>query len=263
MLSNSEKEEMFQRLINIELKVNALGRTSVDGASGGSLDYAGHPDQAFGHTTFSQFGEDLIVANVFMLAGIVTPTYLDVGAHHPLHVSNTALLHSRGSRGVNIEANPDLIAAFQELRPDDTTVNVGAGPIGGQLNFYRIDAFSGRNTFDKEVAEAFVREHPQFKISDTLRIDVLPLDDIVRTYCSGAYPDFLSIDVEGLDFDVLKTANFSSSKPKLICVEAISGADEDASLKLRNLLEDRGYELYTRTLGNLIMIEEKLAARIS
>src|SRR5215831_18702667 len=97
--------------------------------------YTGHPDQAFGHTTYSQCGEDLLVANIFTLIGIPTPSYLDVGAHHPLHVSNTALLYARGSRGINVEANPELIPAFHTLRPGDVTVNVGVGPQRGRLNF--------------------------------------------------------------------------------------------------------------------------------
>jgi FkbM family methyltransferase len=257
MLTSTEKAEMFQRLINIELKINAL--QGADDPAGGPCNYTGHPDQAFGHTTFSQFGEDVIIANLFALLAVVRPTYLDIGAHHPLHVSNTALMHLRGSRGVNVEANPDLISPFHEFRSNDVTVNVGVGAKAGRLNFYRIDAFSGRNTFDKDVAEAFVREHPEFKIADTLQVDVLPLNDIVRIYCNGTYPDFLSIDVEGLDYDVLRSADFSSSRPKVICVEAVSGADKDASPRLKHLLEERGYELYTRTLGNLILLDRDFA----
>lgn len=261
MLNDKEKAELLQRLINIELKVNAIAGYRPP-STGGSHSYAGHPDQAFGPTTFSQFGEDLIVANIFSLLGVSTPSYLDVGAHHPLHVSNTALLYSRGSRGINVEANPDLIDSFRELRPEDITLNIGVGPISGRLEFYRIDAFSGRNTFNKKVAEAFVLEHPQFAISDILQVDVLPLDEIVRIHNKGIYPQFLSIDVEGLDFEVLRAANFALSKPIVICVEAISGADSDDSLRLLNLLRKRDYELYTRTIGNLILVDAAHAQQL-
>lgn len=58
--------------------------------------FAGSPDQGFGHITYSQFGEDLVVANIFALLGVKRPTYLDVGANHPLKGSNTALLYARG-----------------------------------------------------------------------------------------------------------------------------------------------------------------------
>lgn len=260
MLSDAEKQELFQRLVNIELKINALAAQSPTASS--ARNWTGHLDQAFGHLTFAQFGEDLIVANIFSLLGIFKPSYVDIGAHHPLNVSNTALLHIRGSQGINVEANPDLIPAFHEFRPNDITVNVGVGSKAGRLNFYRIDAYSGRNTFNRDAAEAFTREHPQFKISDVLEIEVLSLDDIIKQYSDGVYPDFLTIDVEGLDYDVLEAANFSSSKPKVICVEAVSGADSDDSGRLLRLLNNRGYELYTRTLGNLILVDRNFGEHL-
>ena len=75
----------------------------------GPWGFAGHPDQAFGPLTYAQFGEDLILANAFALRGIEKPSFLDIGAHHPVHCSNTALLYARGARGVCVEANPNLI----------------------------------------------------------------------------------------------------------------------------------------------------------
>lgn len=246
-MANDKQEEMLQRLINIELKVNALSHETPG--------FTGHADQAYGHLTYAQFGEDLIIANIFTMLGIQAPSYIDVGAHHPLNVSNTALLHARGSKGINVEANPDLIPAFQKYRPGDITLNVGVGRQAGRLKFYRIDAYSGRNTFSKEVAEAFTREHPQFRVNDVLDIDILPLNDIIQRHAGGVFPDFLTIDVEGLDYDVLDAADFSRSRPKVICVEAVSGADSDDSSRLLNLLKSKGYEAYTRTLGNLIMVD--------
>jgi FkbM family methyltransferase len=262
MLNQREKDELFARLINIEHKINSLCDGGLRASHREHAAYSGHPDQAFGHMTYSQFGEDLLIANIFALLDIPAPSYLDVGAHHPLHVSNTALLYARGSRGINVEANPDLISAFRELRPDDITLNVGVGAKLGRLDFYRIDSLSGRNTFNKEVADAFVREHPNFKVSDIIQVDVLPLDEIVRKHANGVYPDFLTIDIEGLDYEVLSAADFSHTKPKAICVEAVSGADRDDSSRLHGLLAERGYRLCARTWGNLIMIDDAYAAKL-
>ncbi len=89
------------------------------------MTYEGHPDQAFGHISYSQHGEDLFLLNIFRLIGIETPSYLDLGAHHPWHISNTALMYHRGSRGVNVEANPILFEAFLTERPLDKNVNMG------------------------------------------------------------------------------------------------------------------------------------------
>src|SRR5262249_38551597 len=138
--------ELRQRLANIEAKVDAAG----------PADFAGHPDQRYGHLTYSQHGEDLVFVALFEQIGVDRPSYLDIGAHHPVNCSNTALLHRRGSRGVNIDANPDVMDAFRRERPQDANINVGVAGTSGSMTFYRIDAFSGRNTFSKEAAEKFV-----------------------------------------------------------------------------------------------------------
>jgi len=66
--------------------------------------------------SYSQCGEDLIVNYVFGALNIKKPSYIDVGAYHPQHLSNTALLYERGSRGVNIEPDPKLFRYFLRRR---------------------------------------------------------------------------------------------------------------------------------------------------
>lgn len=90
-----------------------------------------HRNQKFGRTTYAQHGEDLMICNLFSIIGVDRPGYLDLGAHHPYVISNTALLYERGSRGVNVEANPVLLDAFREARPEDVSVNLGVGPERG------------------------------------------------------------------------------------------------------------------------------------
>ncbi len=215
--------------------------------------YQGHPDQPFGAVSYAQFGEDLILCNLFAALGIARPSYLDVGAHHPLNCSNTALLYSRGARGVCVEPNPMLIPAFREMRPEDVTLNIGCGVEEGALEFYMIDQGSGRNTFDKATAEAFVRAHPEFCIREVRKIPVLPLDEIVRRHFGDGWPDLLSIDAEGMDLPILRASVLNAAiGPRVICVEAVSGDGADESGSLRALLVARGYVGVARTLGNLI-----------
>ena len=220
----------------------------------GPWGFAGHPDQAFGPLTYAQFGEDLILANIFALRGIEKPSFLDIGAHHPVNCSNTALLYARGARGICVEANPNLIQAFQRLRPEDSIINIGCGTAEGKLDFYMIDQASGRNTFDRATAEAFVAAHPEFRIRETRAIPVLTLDQIVATYCEGIWPDLLSLDIEGLDYAVLQAAHFDGVRgPKVICVETVSGADHRQDAAIETLLTDRGYRVLGRTVANVIM----------
>jgi len=218
--------------------------------------FNGHPDQGFGHITYSQYGEDLIVANIFQLLGVERPSYLDVGAHHPINISNTAYFYLRGSRGINVEANPNCIPAFRQLRPEDVTVNVGVGSSTGIAEFYYIDDWSGRNTFSREAAEEFVRAHPQFKISKIEKIPIVTLNDIVDEYAHGRWPDFLTLDIEGSDVDALRVANFGEAGPAVICAEAVSGNARDSAGSLLELLRGRGYRAFCRTVSNVIFVRD-------
>lgn len=212
-------------------------------------DFAGHRDQRWGHISYAQHGDDFMILNLFEMIGKDKPSYLDLGAHHPLFISNTALLYERGSRGVNIEANPNLIAEFKRLRPHDVTVNVGVGPHEGKLPFYVYDFTSGRNTFSKAEVE---RNADKMTVQYTVDIEVKTLTQIVKEYCGGVMPDLLSVDLEGLDYDVLASYDFKKSAPKVICVETRANEIQ----KMRDLLDLRGFVLYCRMGENLFFVHE-------
>jgi FkbM family methyltransferase len=225
--------------------------------------FRGHPDQAFGAVTYAQFGEDLLLLNLFSLLGVKKPRFIDVGAHHPVNISNTALLYLRGARGVNIEPNPNLVPAFARLRPEDVTLNIGVGPTEGVLDFYMIDESSGRNTFDRATAEQFVAAWPEFSIREVRQIPVRTLDGIVREQFGGRYPELVTIDAEGLDYAILEAAHFTPEGPIVICTEAVSGADQDASGPLTALLRQRGYRPFVRTVGNVLFVRAAEAERLA
>lgn len=252
--------ELRARLINIEEKADGALRR-LDGFASTRQGFGGSPDQPFGCTTYAQFGEDLIILNLFHMLGVADPSYLDVGAHHPFHISNTALLHIRGSRGINVEANPTLIEAFRQHRSEDINLNVGVGPERGAFDFYFIDEWSGRNTFSRQEAEDFVRQHPRHRIRRVQPIAVVTLDDIVAEHAAGQFPDLLSVDVEGMDFDVLRSASLSEDRPTVICVEAEWDASDRAA-RLGGLLRDRGYALCARTVANMIFMRAAAAATL-
>ncbi|HMK88495.1 MAG TPA: FkbM family methyltransferase [Methylocystis sp.] len=225
--------------------------------------WSGHGDQAFGHVTYAQFGEDLIFANIFSHLKIASPSYLDFGAHHPLNCSNTALLYRSGARGVNVEANPDLIGAFHEMRPDDVNLNVGVAVKAGRMPFYRIDNWSGRNSFNLSTIEAFLNENRQFEMTDVVMVDVKTASEIVREHFSAQRPlNLLCIDVEGLDFDILASFPFDEFRPEVVCVEAVSGAGADNSEAMSRLMSERGYAPCLRTIGNVVYVEREALKRL-
>lgn len=244
--------EVRLRLIHIEQKLDKL----VLKGSASAATYAGSADQEFGFFTYSQHGEDLIIANVFKHIGVDRPSYLDIGAHHPLNISNTALFYQRGCRGVNVEANSNLIRAFTDLRPGDINLNVGVGVKPGSMTFYMIDDFSGRNTFDRGAAEAFVAAYPQHQITRAVEVPIITINQIVDEHCGGIFPDFLSIDVEGLDYDILESVDFNRGRPKVICAEVTSALGEKGG-DIAQILKGKGYFVCFRTTGNSIFIDRE------
>jgi FkbM family methyltransferase len=221
-------------------------------------DLIGQGGQAWGGVSYAQHGEDLIFLNIFDRIGVQNPSYLDIGAHHPVNISNTALLYNSGSRGVNVEANPDLFQNFVNDRSEDMNLNIGVTAQGGmRLPFYRVDNTSGRNSFDRGVVEDFVRENPQFKIQSVIEVPTTTINNIVEENCNGIYPDILSIDVEGLDLDILRSANFAKSKPTLICIETGSQREN-----INSLLAKFDYNPYFLTVSNMIYLQIEVIKRL-
>lgn len=217
-----------------------------------------HPDQHYGCHTYSQHGEDLVVLNLFTLAGIDKPGYLDLGAHHPHTISNTRLLYERGSRGVNVEANPALLRAFQVYRPDDLTLNVGVVPKGSRIDTLMMyDSTSGRNTMSEQEAARVLSKREMGPIKDRLKVPTMTIDEIVKACPGGVFPPFLSIDLEGLDYDVLNTADFSQSFPLVICAEV---RRDDTSVA--QLLVERDYIIHSRMGENVIFIDRSIESKV-
>jgi len=73
--------------------------------------------------SFSQFGEDLVLASLFHRNNISQGSFVDVGAFHPIKLSNTYFFYRQGWRGVNVEPNPEGFRLFLDMRPADINLN--------------------------------------------------------------------------------------------------------------------------------------------
>ncbi len=201
--------------------------------------YIGHIDQRYGPSTYSQHGEDLLIVNLLSNMGIEQPCYIDIGAHHPTRISNTALLYSRGSKGVNVEPNRHLIHAFEQMRPRDTMINAAVAPRSGNIEFFMFDDWSGRNTCDAGTAMAFVEESGR-QLQTSERVEAITLNYLLNTFPC----DFLNIDVEGLDYKIIQATTFTPGRsPTVICVEAQT---TNAFVALEKLLDSKGYRVLIR-----------------
>ena len=207
--------------------------------------------------SFSQCGEDLIVSYIFNLRGILKPTYLDIGANDPFYLSNTALFYLNGCRGINIEANPALIEKFENLRTKDINLNIGIADMESALDFYVIDDPT-LSSFSEEECRKFIATGKYHHIN-TLKIKVTTIQKILDEFNNGVFPDFLTLDAEGLDFEILETIDYINSAPKVICVEAADYSPIGAGKRRTELIDflvSKGYYEYANTNLNAIMVKK-------
>ncbi len=207
--------------------------------------------------SYSQCGEDLIVQYIFSLRGITKPSYLDIGANHPFFISNTALLYEQGCRGINIEANPQLIESFTVYRPDDINLNIGISNKDEELDFY-IMADNTLSTFSKNECDTMVSNGKT--LAEIKKIKLTNLESILENHFNNKFPDFMSIDAEGMDLQILQSINFEKSSPKIICVEAAEYSAVGAGTRrseLINFLIGKGYYEYANTNLNAIMVKRE------
>ena len=206
--------------------------------------------------SFAQSGEDLIVWFLFDQMDIRRPTYLDIGAHHPELLSNTALFYLLGSRGINIEPNPSLFLEFAKRRPKDVNLNLGLAETPGSMTFYRMHDPS-LSTFSQVEAERIQFEEG-IKIKDTLKIQVENINSILESY--NFCPDFVSIDTEGMDLVILKSLDFRKCRPLVICVETVSFSTTRGQGKknaeILQFLALQGYGVYSDTYINTIFVDK-------
>jgi FkbM family methyltransferase len=209
----------------------------------------------FKNISYSQSGEDLIVKYIFDSIGIKTPSFIDVGAHHPYYLSNTALFYENGCRGINIEPDPKLFINFNKDRKLDINLNIGISDKKGELDFYIISSPT-LNTFSKVVAENYVHEG-SYVINKIQKIKVETIRNLINKYSRGKFPEFLSLDAEGVDEIIIKSIEFNNNYPIVICIETLSFSTTGRGIKnisLINYITSEGYLVYADTNINTIFV---------
>ncbi len=212
-----------------------------------------------GRKSYSQCGEDLIARFVFDSLRIPAPSYLDIGAHHPYRLNNTYIFYQAGGHGVNIEPDPELLAGFVDTRPRDVNLNIGIGESEGMLEFF-VMSVSTLNTFSAEEALA-LEQGGKVRIDQVRKVQVRSVNTVLAEQFRRSAPDFVSIDVEGGDLQILRSFDFSRWRPKVFCVETITYSDRRHGRKIpeiAELLQDQGYFPFADTYINTIFVDRQV-----
>jgi len=201
-------------------------------------------DIRFMNISFSQFGEDFIVYTFLKDMEREKGIYIDVGAHHPFEYSNTCLLYHKGWRGINIDLFEEKINRFHTYRPDDINVVAAISNKQEIVNrlHYSVSVMNRIAPLSDTNEQSLWGESPlEKKEMETTTLTHI-LDGI---YTKPPKIDFLTIDCEGQDFEVLQGLDLTIYKPEIIAVETTY--DNCAQAAFSSYLEHYGYQLYGMT----------------
>ena len=195
-------------------------------------------------TQYSQWGEDQFINQFFKdkIDGI----YLDIGCFHPVMYSNTWLLHRKGWRGINIDINPTSIDLFNILRPKDTNLCTTINEIKETFEIYYDDPFSPVNTLDKQFYENL--ENKNNKNTKKLFVESKSMQEILNISKIDKSIDFINLDVEGMDYKILKNINLNQLKPKLVSIEThnVDGLKSKDCESIVKLMKESSFSIYKR-----------------
>lgn len=172
--------------------------------------------------TYAQNKEDQIID---ILTGFKDKGfYIDIGANNPHKISVTKKFYERGWSGINIEPNSDNYLLFLKDRPRDINLNIGLASQEGELDYYYkpnaslID--STGFTFSKKVYEERDYDLQSKKIKVSTLNKIFSDNDL-------SYVDFINMDVEGFESEILSGNDWSKHKASVLCIE---GEDYDKFL---------------------------------
>ena len=214
------------------------------------------------YESYSQTGEDKIIEFILSYLGEknIGLSYLDIGCNDYKNLSNSYALYRKGVRGVLIDANPIYIDEIKIYRPEDIVLNCGIGAKNSEkMKFYILNT-PGLDSFNLESIEEAKRQTPWIEIVDEIEVPVYTLDEIYEKYFASV-PTIVSLDVEGLEMDILKSTNFEKYRPYIFIIETIEYREKISITNKRNdiieFMQKNDYVEYAFTGVNSIFIDKR------
>ena len=173
--------------------------------------------------SYSQSGEDLILSKYLKYKNIEKGTYLDIGAFHPRWASNTHFLHKKGFSGFCVDLDEKRLRWFRFARGKRVQTICGAVSNSNEefievYKFKRKSPFSLIDTTSLEHAEYFsAKGNSKYEI---IKVKNFHINDIFNKV---GKINVLNIDIEGKDFEVIKSSKLEIIDPEIILIEDNSG----------------------------------------
>ena len=202
--------------------------------------------------SYTQNMEDYHLALAF--EGQQTGFYIDVGAGHPVADNVSLWFYERGWKGIVAEPQHNLARLYGSIRPDDLVYQGLIGALTGNADFFHVNHLHGFST----TVQTFAESAKNFGVDYTaIPTTMITLADLCAHHNVSTI-DFLKIDVEGAEGDVLAGNDWTLYRPKIIVAEAVSpGKGEPMWENWESILMDNGYKFRLfDTLNRFYVAEE-------
>ena len=173
----------------------------------------------FAKRSYSEKGEDILVLSYFDRINLKRGVYCDIGCFHPVWMSNTHLLDRKGWTGFAIDIDDFKLKTMSFFRGGRVKCILGAvcgtATQGQRATVYKFrKGWSEIDTLDRKTAEKYRQDgRGNFSESD---VDLL---DVNQLLSQMPHINFLNIDVEGVDKQIVMAMDLSRFKPELILFE--------------------------------------------
>lgn len=206
--------------------------------------------------SFSINGEDIFLEAILdKKSGF----YIDIGAHHPIVFSNTFKLYQRGWHGINIDGMPGSMRDFESKRKRDINIECVLNEYRGTVDYYIFNQ-KALNTICTERAERVIKQGGGV-LKEKVTLQCYRLEDVLDRYMiNGQKIDFMLVDVEGMELQILKSNNWNKYRPEYILCEVLDNEMSIESLEKHSItryLKMVHYELAFRLRNTAIYREDR------
>jgi len=211
----------------------------------------------------SQDGQDeFLEKNVFK--GFKNGFFMDVGAHDGVNINNTMYFEKYNNwTGINVEPIKKIYDRLVVNRPNNININCAVCNNDGKAEFIcntgYTEMISGlKDNFDPRHVQRLERENKAMgSTTELIQVDTKKMETICDEY-NVKHIHYLSIDVEGAEFDVIKSINFDKV---FIDVIGFENNYNDVSLPIIRYLESKNYVVFNISLDIFMINKDSVFLR--
>jgi FkbM family methyltransferase len=208
-----------------------------------------------GSPTYSTGGEDALLNYLFGFRN--QGFFVDVGAFHPIHSSNTYLFYLKGWRGINIDARPGSMDAFDRVRPRDINLVRAISSGHETLTYAAMGDHPSMNSFSDEFMGAL---QTRDLVTSRTPIETVPLAHVLAEHLPvGQEIDFMTIDVEGMELQVLSSNDWTLHRPSLVLLESFAPLGEELFAgEVASYMAGQRYRMILKTTTEMGFLAEEV-----